>query len=119
MDNPRPEKVAVVDEVRGRLSSASAALLTEYRGLNVKDLANLRTAVRDAGGEYRIYKNTLVRLAARELGLDELQRAKPAAAKGRYMRGVTVSSTMGPGVKVDPNPLRALDEELSGAAAVG
>ena len=48
--------------------------------------------------------------------IDELQRAKPAAAKGKYMRGVTVASTMGPGVKVDPNPLRALDEELSGAS---
>jgi large subunit ribosomal protein L1 len=49
--------------------------------------------------------------------IEELQRAKPAAAKGRYMRGVTVSSTMGPGVKVDPNPMRALEEELTGAEA--
>ena len=39
--------------------------------------------------------------------LDELQRAKPAAAKGRYLRKITVSSTMGPGVKVDTNRLRA------------
>jgi large subunit ribosomal protein L1 len=45
--------------------------------------------------------------------IDELQRAKPAAAKGRYMKGITVSPTMGPGVKVDTNPMRALDEELS------
>ena len=49
--------------------------------------------------------------------VDELQRAKPAAAKGRYMKGITLSSTMGPGVKVDPNPMRALDEELAGAEA--
>ena len=43
--------------------------------------------------------------AGRELPavLDELQRAKPASAKGRYLRSVTVSSTMGPGVKVDPH----------------
>jgi len=39
--------------------------------------------------------------------LDELQRAKPAAAKGRYLKKITVSSTMGPGVKVDTNRLRA------------
>jgi large subunit ribosomal protein L1 len=39
--------------------------------------------------------------------LDELQRAKPASAKGRYLRKITVSSTMGPGVKVDTNRLRA------------
>ena len=45
--------------------------------------------------------------------IEELQRAKPASAKGRYMRGIAVSSTMGPGVKVDPNPLRAVDEEAS------
>ena len=38
--------------------------------------------------------------------VDELQRAKPASAKGRYMRKVSVSSTMGPGVKIDTNRLR-------------
>ena len=38
--------------------------------------------------------------------LDELQRAKPASAKGRYLRKITLSSTMGPGVKVDTNRLR-------------
>lgn len=42
MENPRPEKVAVVTEVRERLSGASAALLTEYRGLNVADMQALR-----------------------------------------------------------------------------
>jgi large subunit ribosomal protein L1 len=43
--------------------------------------------------------------------LDELQRAKPAAAKGRYMRRIALSSTMGPGVKIDPNRLRpGIDE---------
>ena len=49
--------------------------------------------------------------------LDELHRAKPAAAKGRYVRSVTLSSTMGPGVKVDPNRLRLADEEGAAAAA--
>ena len=73
MDNPRPEKVAVVDEVRERLSAASAAILTEYRGLNVTEISRLRRALRDAGGEYKIYKNTLVRFAARDLGLAELE----------------------------------------------
>jgi large subunit ribosomal protein L10 len=73
MDNPRPEKVAVVEEVRGRLSSSSATILTEYRGLNVGELAQLRRSVREAGGDYRIYKNTLVRFAARDLGLDGVE----------------------------------------------
>ncbi len=70
MENPRPEKVAVVDEVRQRLSDAPAALLTEYRGLKVGELAALRRSLREAGGDYKIYKNTLVRFAARDLGLE-------------------------------------------------
>jgi large subunit ribosomal protein L10 len=70
MENPRPEKVAVVEEVRAKLEGSSAAVLTEYRGLNVAATADLRRALRDAGGEYKIYKNTLVRIAARDLGLE-------------------------------------------------
>ena len=73
MDNPRPEKVAVVTEVRERLEAADAALLTEYRGLNVKALADLRRQLRPAGGDYKVYKNTLVRFAARDMGAGELE----------------------------------------------
>jgi large subunit ribosomal protein L10 len=73
MENPRPEKVAVVEEVRDRLSSAGATILTEYRGLKVAELAELRRTLRQAGGEYRVYKNTLVRFAVRDLGLDGLE----------------------------------------------
>ncbi|MDQ6725256.1 MAG: 50S ribosomal protein L10 [Actinomycetota bacterium] len=72
MGEPRPEKVAVVDEVRERLSSSNGALLTEYRGLKVSELAALRRSVVEAGGEYKIYKNTLVRRAAAELELTDL-----------------------------------------------
>jgi len=70
MENPRPEKVAVVDEVRERLDETSAAILAEYRGLSVGQLAELRTRLRGAGGEIKVYKNTLVRFAARDLGLE-------------------------------------------------
>ena len=73
MDNPRPEKVAVVDEVRERLSSSSAVLLTEYRGLKVGEIAELRRSLRTAGGDYKVYKNTLVRLAVRDLELEGLE----------------------------------------------
>ena len=71
--NPRPEKVAVVEEVKERLGAADAAILTEYRGLTVQDLATLRRSLREAGGEYKIYKNTLVRFAVRDRGLDALE----------------------------------------------
>ena len=47
--------------------------------------------------------------------VDEVQRAKPAAAKGRYIKSVAVSSTMGPGVDIDPGALRVTDEELASA----
>ena len=70
MENPRPEKVAVVAEVKEKLAETEGAVLTEYRGLNVAELATLRAALREAGGEYKIYKNTLVRFAAQELDLE-------------------------------------------------
>ena len=70
MTVPRPEKAAVVAEVRDRLEASDAALLTEYRGLNVPQMAELRRSLRAAGGEYTIYKNTMVRLAVADLGID-------------------------------------------------
>jgi large subunit ribosomal protein L10 len=70
MENPRPEKVAVVDEVRERFAAAPAALLTEYRGLDVPALGELRRALREAGGDYKVYKNRLVRFAAHAAGLE-------------------------------------------------
>ena len=60
---PRAEKVSVVEDVRERFEDAEAVLITEYRGLSVSELAELRAALRDAGTTYKIYKNTLVRLA--------------------------------------------------------
>ena len=45
--------------------------------------------------------------------LDELQRAKPAGAKGRYVRSVTLASTMSPGVRIDTNRIRITDEDMA------
>ncbi len=70
MKDPRPEKVAVVDELKQKFADADGTILTEYRGLDVSAMAELRGALREAGGEYKIYKNTLVRLAARDVGLE-------------------------------------------------
>jgi large subunit ribosomal protein L10 len=73
MDNPRPDKAAVVDQVRGQFEDSNGAILTEYRGLKVHELAGLRRSLRSNGGEYKIYKNTLVRLAAKQSGLEALE----------------------------------------------
>ena len=72
MSNIRSEKEAVVAEIRGKLESASAVLITEYRGLTVANLAELRLKLRATGTEYRVYKNTLARFAAREAGIEGL-----------------------------------------------
>ena len=63
---PRADKVAVVDEVRERFSEAEAVLFTEYRGLDVAQMADLRGRLLDADCRYKIYKNTLVRRALAE-----------------------------------------------------
>jgi large subunit ribosomal protein L10 len=68
----RPEKTAVVEEIRTKLTESDAAVLTEYRGLTVSELAELRGALRPAGTEYKVFKNTLARRAVQEAGLDEL-----------------------------------------------
>ena len=105
MENPRPEKVAVVEEVRGKLGSASAAILTEYRGLKVKDLATLRRALRDVGGEYKIYKNTLVRFAARDLGLAELEELLVGPTAITFVDGdaVSVAKALREFARTNPN----------------
>src|SRR5271154_2645357 len=56
-------KVEVVDEVKTRVSAATASIVSEYRGLTTSELAELRGALAAAGGDYRIFKNTLVRRA--------------------------------------------------------
>lgn len=60
---PRADKVAVVDEVRERFAEAEAVLFTEYRGLDVTEMADLRGRLIDADCRYKIFKNTLVRRA--------------------------------------------------------
>ena len=72
MSTVRSEKEAVVAEIRGKIESASAVIITEYRGLTVQNLAALRRQLHGLGTEYRVYKNTLCRFAAREAGIEGL-----------------------------------------------
>lgn len=66
MSVARTEKAAVVAEVREKFAASNSVIVTEYRGLTVGALANLRGALRPLGAEYKVYKNTLVKIAARD-----------------------------------------------------
>jgi large subunit ribosomal protein L10 len=103
--DPRPEKVAVVDEVRGKLSAADAAILTEYRGLTVKDIADLRRGLRAVGGEYKIYKNTLVRFAVRDLGIAGLEELLVGPTAITFVEGdaVGVAKALRDFARTNPN----------------
>lgn len=59
----RTHKALVVDEVRARINGATASIVSEYRGLTVAELAELRHALAAVGGDYKIFKNTLVKRA--------------------------------------------------------
>jgi large subunit ribosomal protein L10 len=65
-------KAAVVADIKARLEAADAAVLTEYRGLTVAQIADLRAALRNAATDYKIFKNTLARRAAEDAGLSDL-----------------------------------------------
>lgn len=68
---PRPEKVQAVADITQRISAAQAVFATEYAGLSVKEQQQLRRALRAADSEFRVYKMTLARIAASELGRSE------------------------------------------------
>ena len=69
---PRPDKVAIVDEIAAKLEGSVAVFVSEYRGMSVPQLAELRSPLRDAGAEHKVYKNTLAKLAAAKAGADSL-----------------------------------------------
>lgn len=69
---PRADKTAAVADMKERLQASAAVLLTEYRGMTVRELAELREALRKTGTEYKVVKNTLATIAAREAGIEGL-----------------------------------------------
>ncbi|MDR7483732.1 MAG: 50S ribosomal protein L10 [Armatimonadota bacterium] len=69
---PRPEKVSEVEQLQGRLARARAVILTDFRGLTVAEITALRTRLREAGAEYRVVKNRLLRIAAAAAGIEGL-----------------------------------------------
>ena len=70
---PRTDKVEQVELLKGKLTSAKVAVLTDYRGLTVKQMQDLRGRLRSQDVEYRVIKNTLARRAAAEAGHEDFQ----------------------------------------------
>jgi len=66
------EKGQVVSEIKEKFQKSSGVVLADYRGLTVAQVTQLRTQLRQAGVEYRVMKNTLVRRAASEVGIEGL-----------------------------------------------
>jgi large subunit ribosomal protein L1 len=100
---PNPKAGTVTFEVGKAVRDSKAGKL-EYR---TDRGANVHVAIgKKSFGERELLENyaTVV---------EEIVRAKPAAAKGRYIRGITLASTMGPGVHVDPSRTREITEELA------
>jgi large subunit ribosomal protein L10 len=69
---PRPEKVQAVADIKERMEGAQAVFLAEYAGLSVQEQQTLRRELRANGAEFKVVKMTLARLAAADLGIDDL-----------------------------------------------
>lgn len=59
----RSGKAAIIEAVKARADKASFAVITDFKGMTVEELTNLRVSLRNAGGEYLVVKNTLARIA--------------------------------------------------------
>ena len=99
----------------GTVTTEVGKAVTDFKGGRVEYRADTRSrgVVQVPIGKVSFERNDLLRNF--RAVVDEVQRAKPAAAKGRYIKSVAVSSTMGPGVDIDPNALRVTDEDLATA----
>jgi len=64
-------KSQVVAEIVEKLQNSSSAIVVDYKGLTVEEVTELRKKMREAGVEYKVYKNTLVRKAAKEVGIEQ------------------------------------------------
>ena len=99
----RPDKAAAVAELKEQFSSADAAVLTEYRGLTVSDLRQLR---RSLGGDatYAVTKNTLTQIAAKQAGIEGLDEQLTGPTAIAFIRGdiATVAKGLRDFAKANP-----------------
>jgi len=124
-----PDLMPVVGRL-GRILGPSGKMPNPKVGTVTMDVAKAVSESKSGKVEYRTDRNAIVHLLIGKTSFDEQQllenyaavieelvRAKPSAAKGRYLHTITLASTMGPGVKVDPSRTRDIVEEGATAAA--
>ena len=97
----------------GTVTLDVAKAVTEFKGGRVEYRTDKIGNVQLRVGKVSFSRDDLVKNVVAVI--DELVRVKPASAKGRYLMSVTVSSTMGPGVKIDPTRIHDHDEALASA----
>lgn len=79
-------------EITERFNASNAVILTEYRGLHVSDIAEVRGALRAADADYKVLKNTLARIAVRDVGLEELVGMLEGPTAIAFIRGDAVEA---------------------------
>jgi large subunit ribosomal protein L1 len=122
-----PDLMPVVGRL-GRILGPAGKMPNPKVGTVTMDVSKAVEEAKAGKVEYRTDRNAIVHLVigkrdfdGRQLlenyaaVIDELIRAKPSAAKGRYLRTVTLTTTMGPGIKVDPTRTRDITEEPAAA----
>ena len=118
MENPRKEKVAVVDEVTSKLTASSAIIVTEYRGMSVGQLAALRRQLRPAGAEYKVYNNTLARFAAQNAGVGELAEMLTGPSGITFITGDAAAAAKSLRETAKTNPLLVIKGGVIGGKVI-
>ncbi|MEY2626756.1 MAG: ribosomal protein [Actinomycetota bacterium] len=114
----REEKAAVIAEVRGKLEASDAAIVTEYRGMSVAALAQLRRELRNAGAEFKVYKNTLARFAVREAGLEGLEEFLVGPTAIAFIQGDAAAAAKALRDQAKGNPLLVVKGGVVGSTTM-
>ena len=115
---PRADKVAIVDEVAAKLDESVAVFVSEYRGMSVADMAALRGPLREAGAEHKVYKNTLVKLAAEKAGADALVEHLGGPTALTFVTGDSVAAAKALTDTAKANPSLVVRGGLLGTSAM-